>query len=89
MKIWTVKLTAKAAKILNGFDNGAKRRVESFIDRLGQTENPRSSGKALRGEKYKGLWRYRLGDYRLIAQIKDNELIILVLEIDHRKDIYR
>jgi mRNA interferase RelE/StbE len=88
MKAWTIKFTAKAAKVLNGFDKGAKQRVENLIDRLSQTDNPRSSGKALQGA-LSGLWRYRVGDYRLIAQIKDNELIILVLEIDHRKDIYR
>jgi mRNA interferase RelE/StbE len=50
--------------------------------------NPRLSGKALQGD-LKGLWRYRVGNYRLIAQIKDNELIILVIEIGHRKEVYK
>lgn len=50
-------------------------------------DNPRSSGKALQGD-LKGLWRYRVGDYRLITQIHDNELVILVIEIGHRKDVY-
>ncbi|MCI0653580.1 MAG: type II toxin-antitoxin system RelE/ParE family toxin [Methylococcaceae bacterium] len=89
MKTWSIKFTTKAAKALKGFDSRARRRLENFINQLVQTENPRSSGKALQGNRYKGLWRYRVGDYRLIAQIKDNELIILMLEIDHRKDIYR
>jgi mRNA interferase RelE/StbE len=88
MKIWTVKLTTRAAKTLNSFDKSAKQRLENFIDRLTQMENPRSSGKALQGP-LSGLWRYRVGEYRLIAQIKDNDLIILILEIDHRKDVYR
>lgn len=85
---WAIKLTAKSAKALNGFDKLTKQRLENFIDRLARTENPRSSGKALQGA-LSGLWRYRVGDYRLICQIKDSELIILVLEIEHRKDVYR
>lgn len=83
---WAIKFTAKSAKALNGFDKPTKQRLEKFIDRLAQTENPRSPGKVLQGA-LSGLWRYRVGDCRLIAQIKDNELIILVLEVDHRKDI--
>jgi mRNA interferase RelE/StbE len=50
--------------------------------------NPRLTGKALQGD-LKGLWRYRVGDYRLIAQIKDAELLILVIELGHRKGIYK
>jgi len=46
-------------------------------------------GIALQGEAYDGLWRYRVGDYRLICQIKDKEVLILILEIGHRKAIYR
>ena len=50
-------------------------------------QNPRATGKALQGE-FSGLWRYRVGDYRLICEIRENELVILVLEIGHRKNIY-
>jgi len=50
--------------------------------------NPRSKGKALSGN-LKGLWRYRVGDYRVICQIIDNEVVILVVELGHRKEIYR
>lgn len=52
-----------------------------------ECENPRDKGKPLVGN-YKGQWRYRIGDYRLICQIKDDELIILALSVGHRKDIY-
>lgn len=52
-----------------------------------ECENPREKGKALVGN-YKGQWRYRIGDYRLICQIKDDELIILALSVGHRKNIY-
>jgi mRNA interferase RelE/StbE len=85
---WTVKFEDKAAKTLKAFDKAIKKRIEQFIDQLIKNESPRATGKALQGD-LKGLWRYRIGDYRLICQIKDNELIILVVEIGNRKDIYK
>jgi mRNA interferase RelE/StbE len=86
--MWTIKLNQSAAKALKLLNNQSKRRLESFIDNLTTIDNPRSKGKSLKGN-LKGLWRYRVGDYRLICQIKDKELIILIVEIDHRKDIYK
>jgi len=62
--------------------------IMSFLKRLEITDNPRAIGKALQGN-LSGYWRYRVGDYRLLCQIKDNALIILVVEIGHRADIYR
>lgn len=56
--------------------------------RLDGLENPRQLGKALTGQ-FKGLWRYRIGDYRVIADIRDSELIILALEVGHRKEVYK
>lgn len=55
---------------------------------LNNVENPRYIGKALTGDK-KGLWRYRIGDYRVICHINDNELLVLALEVGHRKSIYQ
>lgn len=55
---------------------------------LNGTENPRSFGKELKGKK-KGFWRYRYGNYRVIAMIDDKELIILALQLGHRQDIYK
>ena len=85
---WKIKIGSKAAKSLKALDRPAKQRIEQFIDQLALADNPRQTGKALKGS-LKGLWRYRIGDYRLICQIRDDELIILVLEIGHRKAIYR
>ncbi|ABF34992.1 RelE-domain protein [Streptococcus dysgalactiae subsp. equisimilis GGS_124] len=56
--------------------------------RLDGLNNPRQFGKALTGQ-YKGLWRYRVGNYRVICDIVDNEMIILALEVGHRKEIYK
>lgn len=86
--MWTIKLNPISAKSLKKLDKPEKQRIEAFIDGLAILDNPRQTGKALQGD-LKGLWRYRVGDYRLIAQIKDNELIILIIELGHRKYIYK
>lgn len=85
---WTIKVGSRAAKSLKSLDKPSKKRIEQFIEQLTTTDNPRRTGKTLQGN-LKGLWRYRIGNYRLICQIKDNELIILVLDIGHRKNIYK
>lgn len=51
-------------------------------------ENPRAKGKLLRG-KYKDAWRYRIGDYRIIAKIEDDKIVIIVLQVGHRREVYR
>lgn len=86
---WTVNITRKTEKLIAKMDSQTKEKIQHFItDILPNLDNPRQTGKALQGD-LKGLWRYRVGDYRLIAQIQDNELIILVIEIGHRKNIYK
>ncbi|MEC4578275.1 type II toxin-antitoxin system RelE family toxin [Streptococcus dysgalactiae] len=55
---------------------------------LDNLSNPRQIGKALTGQ-YKGLWRYRIGNYRVVCDIIDNELVTIALEVGHRKDIYK
>lgn len=84
---WKVRITARAEKSLKSISYLAKQRIEKFIDQLESVENPRATGKSLQGE-FKGLWRYRVGDYRLVCDIQDSELTILVIHIGHRKDIY-
>ncbi len=85
--MWKVKFSAKAEKTLKRLDSITKRRIESFVDDLIITNNPRLQGLALQGD-LKGLWRYRVGDYRLVCQINDGELIVLVVEIGHRSVVY-
>jgi mRNA interferase RelE/StbE len=70
------------------FDKPVARRIVDFMDeRVARLENPRSIGAALRGPEK--LWRYRVGDYRIICEIQDSKLVVLVVEIGHRSDIYR
>ncbi len=85
---WAIKLNPLSAKTLKQLDKPEKQRMEAFIDDLATTNNPRTKGKALQGD-LKGLWSYRVGNYRLIAQIKDAELVILIIELGHRKGIYK
>jgi len=69
-------------------DKYTRKFIYAWIDkRLQGCTNPRQHGKALVGDR-SGQWRYRIGNYRLICEIKDNEVIILVLEVGHRKGIY-
>ena len=85
---YKVVFTEKSKKQLSKLDKPVASLVLGWIEKnIEGCENPRLYGKGLLGNK-SGKWRYRIGDYRAICQIKDDEIIILVLEIGHRKHIY-
>lgn len=70
-------------------DNSTKRLLENWLNKhLVDCEKPRAFGKPLTADK-KGLWRYRIGNYRLICNIYDNKLIILALSFGHRSEVYK
>lgn len=77
----------KTKKQFLKLDKPVQQQIKKFISRLETMNDPRSSGKMLVGNLI-GFWRYRVGDYRLLCKIIDNELIIVVVEIGHRKEIY-
>ncbi len=77
--------TPKFAKIFKKLDPFVRKQIKSYLNRV--TDNPRAKGKALVANRT-GQWRYRIGAYRVIVNIQDNELIILALEVGHRRDIY-
>ncbi len=86
---WTLKFTASAVKQLKKLDRDVGDQIIRVLEiKVARSENPRAFGKALTGE-LKGFWRYRIGDYRVICELKDDELIILALAIGHRREIYR
>jgi mRNA interferase RelE/StbE len=86
---WTVRLSDDAKRDLQKLDKAVQKRITSFLlDRLQNSDNPRSTGKALQG-KLSGMWRYRVGDFRLLCRIEDRELVVLIIEIGHRKEIYK
>jgi mRNA interferase RelE/StbE len=87
---WTIELDPAASKELARFDPTVVRRILRFLDqRLAQLEDPRSIGEALKGPKFGEFWKYRVGDYRIIARIEDNKVLILVLKVGNRRDVYR
>jgi mRNA interferase RelE/StbE len=86
---WKIEVARTAEKQIAKLDREAQKSIVSFLrDRLQPLENPRQLGKPLHGDK-QGLWRYRVGRYRLICDIQDEKVTVLVLRIGHRKDIYR
>jgi mRNA interferase RelE/StbE len=89
MKPYEVRFEKRAQKTLKKLDPSQARLIMAWIKKnLVGTTNPRIHGKGLTADK-SGAWRYRIGDYRLIADIDDENIIILILEIGHRRDIYR
>jgi mRNA interferase RelE/StbE len=85
---WTVELSRKAERTLGKLERQQAKRILAFLsERVATLDDPRSIGKALRGAGE--LWRYRVGDYRLICKIEDERVVGLVLRIGHRSDVYR
>lgn len=86
---YKVRFTKKSKKQLKKLDKSQSLIIMGWIRKnLEDSELPRKFGKSL-SSTLSGAWRYRIGDYRLIADINDQEIIILVLEVGHRKDIYK
>lgn len=79
--------TAEFNKQMKKLDKQVVSKIKKYIDEIEQLENPRSRGHAL-SANLAGFWRYRIGDYRLICEIKDNEMTIFALKIGHRRNIY-
>jgi mRNA interferase RelE/StbE len=87
--IWRIEITRTAERQITKLSRAAQRSIQRFLrERLTPAENPCQWGKPLHGEK-RGLWRYRVGDYRLICDIQDDRTAVLVLEVAYRKDVYR
>ena len=87
---WKVELLPQAERELGKLDPQDARRISRFLfERVARLDNPRSIGEALHGPRFGELWKYRVGDYRLICKIEDNRFLVLVVRIGHRRKIYR
>jgi mRNA interferase RelE/StbE len=87
---WTIRYTDSALKQLRKLDRSITKRLLEFMDeRVAPQSNPRSVGHALTGPLEGAYWRYRVGDYRIICDIQDAVLCVLVIKIGHRKEVYR
>ncbi|MEI6457902.1 MAG: type II toxin-antitoxin system RelE/ParE family toxin [Pseudomonadota bacterium] len=88
--VWRIEFDQAAKKELLKLDLQVARRILDFLHkRLLHVQDPRSLGEALRGCRLGNLWKYRVGDYRVIANIEDNVLCILVVRIGNRREVYR
>lgn len=86
---WSVEWDDRARRELRRLDHQVQRNIlRYFRDRILTSEDPRRFGQALRHELV-GLWRYRVGDYRIVCQIEDERLTVVVLVVGHRREIYR
>ena len=83
----TYTFTNKARKQFLKLDKPVQNRISKYMDEVASLENPRSRGRGLTGN-LAGTWRYRVGDYRVFCKIMDDKLIIEVVKVGHRRDVY-
>lgn len=87
---WTIDLDDKARKQLAKIGKPAAARIVSYLEqRIAPLDDPWQQGRALQGPAFNHLWRYKVGDYRIICDIQDGKLVVLVVEIGHRSSVYR
>jgi mRNA interferase RelE/StbE len=87
---YSVELSTEVDRELSKLDRQHSKRILKFLhERVAKLDDPRSLGEALHGSQLGEFWKYRVGDYRLICKIEDERLVVLVLRVGHRKEIYR
>lgn len=87
---WKVEFESAALKELERLDLPDARRILKFLaERIGAGNDPRAIGEPLKGSRFSGLWKYRVGSFRIICQIQDEAVTVLVVRIGHRRDVYR
>jgi mRNA interferase RelE/StbE len=85
---WKIEFDPAAQKELNGLDNSIARRISKFLyGRVAQLDRPHQIGERLKGTLSE-FWKYRVGDYRVICSIEHARLVVLVLRVGHRREIY-
>lgn len=85
---WKIEFDSDVEKDLRKLGHIAQKRIIKFLkEKIATANDPRMLGKALSGH-LNGLWRYRVGDYRIISKIEDATFIVLVIKVGHRKEIY-
>ena len=87
---WRIEFEDAAVKELAKLDKPVARRILAFLrERVAALDDPRSVGEALKGSKLGEFWKYRVGDYRIVAHIEDKALRVLVLKVGNRREVYR
>ncbi|MDE0210589.1 MAG: type II toxin-antitoxin system RelE/ParE family toxin [Boseongicola sp.] len=86
---WTIEYAASVRKSVRRLDRQVQRRIRDFLElRLAEMEDPRQLGAPLSGTRYRDLWRFRVGNYRVIAKINDRDRRILIVRVAHRREAY-
>ena len=87
--VWKIELSSMARKQLHALDRPVQKKIVDYLaERIEGCKSPRHFGEALSANRA-GLWRYRVGDYRIICEIQDDKVIVLVLTIGHRREVYK
>jgi len=85
---WNIEWDDRARKELRKLDSSVQKEILSYLRiRIAESDNPRLFGQSLTGNK-SGLWRYRVGNYRIICSIEDDALVVFVVGVGHRKEVY-
>ncbi len=84
---WSVETTDQFDQEFKKLDRAVQRRVLGYLHDVEGLDDPRQRGKGLTAN-HAGVWRYRVGDYRILAQLIDNTLTVLALRVGHRRDVY-
>ena len=85
---WTIDVSERALRSLRKMDRQMARRIRDELAEIAELDDPRSRGKALTGN-LAGVWRYRVGDYRILCDIEDGRLVIVVVDVARRREVYR
>lgn len=87
---WQIEFSPEADKTLIGLGSNAERQIAKFMrQRISNLDDPRSIGEPMKGSRFAGLWRYRSGDYRILCEIQDQKVTILVVSLGHRREVYK
>ena len=87
---WSIEFSDEAAKEMRQLDRQVARRIHAFLsERVALLDDPRSIGEALKGARLGAFWKYRVGDWRVVASIEDEILRVLVVRVGNRREVYR
>lgn len=87
---WQIEFSETAYKQLTKLDKPIAKRITSFMrQRIAVLDDPRSIGEALKGSELGEFWKYRVGEWRIICLLQDNRLLVTVLRLGHRREVYR
>ncbi len=88
--VWRIELSSAAKKDLAALDRPIARRITAFLrERVAELDDPRAIGEALKGSRLGAFWKYRVGDYRVIASIEDQAVRILIVRVGNRREVYQ